>query len=380
MRDYIPYGTQWIDEDDVEAVIDVLKSDYLTQGPKIEEFEEQVANYIGVRYAVAVSSGTAALHAACFAAGLSPGDEVITSPTTFAASANCVLYMGAKPVFADIDPKTYNIDPNEIKKKITAFTKAIIPVHFAGNPCNMDEILSIAKEHNLAVIEDGAHSIGATYKGKKIGSISGLTTLSFHPVKHITTGEGGMILTNEQNSYKKLSLFRTHGITRDEEFLHKNDGPWYYEQHILGYNYRLTDIQAALGISQLAKLGNSLERRKVLIRMYNEGFRSLKNIILPTENNDGLSAWHLYVIQLRLENLESSRKQIFDKLRSKNIGVNVHYIPVYYHPYYMKLGFSRGICPNAEKYYEQAITLPLHPKMTDDDIMYIINCVKEVVT
>lgn len=262
---YLPYGQQWIDDEDIEEVVKVLKSDFLTTGPKIEEFEKKFANYIGAKYAVAISNGTAALHAACFAAGIKEGDEVITTPITFAASANCILYQGGKPVFADIDPKTYNIDIEDVERKITKKTKAIIPVDFTGQPVDIDAVNDIAKKYGLIVIEDAAHSFGAEYKDKKIGSLVDMTTFSFHPVKHITTGEGGMITTNDDKLYNKLKLFRTHGITRDKEMLHnKEEGPWFYEQLELGYNYRMTDIQAALGISQLNKINGFLKRRRKL--------------------------------------------------------------------------------------------------------------------
>lgn len=377
MSNYIPYGKQWIEEDDIQAVIEVLKSDYLTTGPKIKEFEEMIAGCVNAEYSVAVSNGTAALHAACFAAGVGEGDEIITSPITFAASANCALYLGAKPVFADIDPATYNISPNDIIKKITDRTKAIIPVHFTGQPCDMDEILNIAREYNLVVIEDGAHALGAEYKGKKVGSIGDMTTFSFHPVKHITTGEGGAITTNNRELYEKLAMFRTHGITRDSGKLIKNEGAWYYEQHFLGYNYRLTDIQAAMGISQLKKLGKFLEKRRELVAKYNEAFKGIECIITPAQSEFAQSAWHLYIIKLDLMKFGINRKEIFDQLRKRNIGVNVHYIPVYYHPYYQKLGYQKGLCPNAEKLYEAIITLPLFPSMDDKDIQYIIKVVSE---
>ena len=378
-KKFIPYGRQWIDEDDINAVVEVLRSDYLTTGPKIKEFEEKLAQYTGAKFAVAVSNGTAALHAACFAAGIKEGDEVITSPITFAASANCVLYMGAKPVFADINPRTYNIDPDEIRSKVTERTKAIIPVHFTGQPCDMDEILKIAQEYNLIVIQDGAHAIGAEYKGKKIGSIGDMTTFSFHPVKHITTGEGGAITTNNEELYKELILFRTHGITRDKDVLLKDEGPWYYEQQCLGYNYRITDIQAALGISQLDKLEGFLALRREYVKRYNEAFSAVNEIDLPYQLEDINSAWHLYIIKLKLERLGCGRRQVFEELKDKGIGVNVHYIPVYYHPYYRQLGYNKGLCPRAEELYERIITLPLFPKMGKEDVEYVISNVKEVI-
>lgn len=379
-RQFIPYGRQWIDEDDINAVVETLRSSYLTTGPKIKEFEDKLAQYTGVKYAVGISNGTAALHAACFAAGIKEGHEVITSPITFAASANCVLYMGAKPVFADIDPKTYNIDPEDIKKKITKKTKAIIPVHFTGQPCDMDEILKIAREYNLMVIEDGAHALGAEYKGRPVGGIGDMTTFSFHPVKHITTGEGGAITTNDEALYKKLLLFRTHGITRDSNELIDNEGPWYYEQQDLGYNYRITDIQAALGVSQLNKSDKFLNLRREYVNLYNEGFKYINEIETPYQLKETSSSWHLYIIKLKLEKLKAGRREIFDELVKRKIGANVHYIPVYYHPFYKKLGYKKGLCPNAEDLYERIITLPLFPKMNKQEIEYVISNVEEVIT
>ncbi len=376
---FIPYGRQWIDEDDINAVIEVLKGDYLTTGPKIREFEEKLAQYTGAKYAVAISNGTAALHAACFATGIKEGDEVITTPITFAASANCVLYMGAKPVFADIKPETYNIDPDEIRSKITERTKAIIPVHFTGQPCDMDEIQKIAQEYNLTIIEDGAHALGAEYNGRKIGSIGDMTTFSFHPVKNITTGEGGAITTNNDELYKKLVLFRTHGITRDKDILLKDKGPWYYEQQHLGYNYRITDIQAALGISQLDKLERFLAVRRDYVRKYNEAFSAVEEIETPYQLENTNSAWHLYIIKLKLERLNCGRRQLFEEFIERGIGVNVHYIPVYYHPYYRQLGYNKGLCPRAEELYESIITLPLFPRMEKEDVEYVISNVKEVI-
>lgn len=375
MDKYIPYGRQCIEDDDIEAVIEVLKSEYLTTGPKIEEFEHVVAEYVGAKYAVAVSNGTAALHAACLAAGVGPGDEVITTPITFAASANCVLYCGGKPIFADIDPKTYNIDPADIKKKITSRTKAIISVHLAGQPCDMDEILKIAKENQLIVIEDGAHALGAEYKGKRIGSISTMTTFSFHPVKQITTGEGGMITTDDEELYQKLLLFRAHGITRELSLLEKNEGPWYYEQKLLGYNYRITDIQCALGISQMKKLERFLSRRRELAERYNEAFADDKDIVIPYQLNATKSAWHLYLIQL----VHHDRKEIFEKLRKLGIGVNIHYIPVYKHPYYQNNGYDKVECRNAEYLYENMITLPLYPLLSYEDQDLVIRNVKSII-
>jgi perosamine synthetase len=378
-QSYLPYGRQWIDDDDIEAVVEVLKGDYLTTGPYISKFEQAVAQYVGAKYAVAFSNGTAALHGACFAAGISEGDEVITTPMTFAASANCVLYQGGTPVFADINEKTYNIDPNKIEEKINDKTKAIIPVDFTGQPVELDRILEIAKKHNLIVIEDAAHALGATYKGRKIGSISDMTMFSFHPVKHITSGEGGIITTNNEEYYEKLLQFRSHGITREKNKLNEYHGPWYYEMQFLGYNYRMTDIQAALGASQLKKIDKFIELRRKYVEMYNEAFKDMDEIITPFQHEDGESSWHLYIIRLKLDQLTASRREIFEALQQQNIGVNVHYIPVYFQPYYQQLGYKKGICPKAEKLYEEIITLPLFPAMSEEDVNDVIKAVKRTI-
>lgn len=370
----IPYGRQTIEDDDIDAVIEVLKSDYLTTGPKIAEFEKSVADYVGAKYAVAISNGTSALHAACFAAGIGTGDEVITTPITFAASSNCVLYCGGTPVFADIDPKTYNIDPDDIRKKITDKTKAIIAVHLAGQPCDMDEIHKIAKENSLIVIEDGAHALGSVYKGKKVGSLSDMTTFSFHPVKPITTGEGGMIVTDNEEFYKKMVLFRSHGITRDEAMMTRKDGPWFYQQFDLGFNYRITDIQCALGCSQMKKLDRFLAKRKEIVLRYNEAFADCENIVTPYQLPETESGWHLYIVQVK----NCDRKQIFEALRDKGIGVNVHYIPVYMHPYYQEHGYKDVHCKNAEEVYSHIISLPLYPGLTEEQQSYVIDTLKSL--
>lgn len=367
---YIPYGRQWIEEEDIQAVVEVLRSDFLTTGPKVPAFEQAFAEYTGAKYAVAVSNGTAALHVACLAAGISKGDEVITTPITFAASANCALYCGAVPVFADIDPRTYNIDPEKIREKITKRTKAIIPVHFTGQPCDMKRIHQIAKEYGLMVIEDAAHGAGAEYQGRKVGSLSPLTTFSFHPVKHITTGEGGIVTTDSKELYEKLLLYRSHGITRKEELLTAKEGDWYYEQLELGYNYRMTDIQAALGESQLKKLGRFLERRRKIAARYDEAFAGTK-IVRPYQLTEVCSSWHLYVIKVEA----SERKRIFDRLRAAGIGVNVHYIPVYHHPYYRKHGYASVFLENSEKLYQSLISLPIFPALTDEEQEYVIQTV-----
>lgn len=378
MQRYIPYGRQWIDEDDIKAVEEVLRSDYLTTGPKIAEFEQKLIEITGAKYAVAIANGTAALHAACFAAGISAGDEVITTPITFAASANAAFYCGGTPVFADIDSKTYNIDPDDIKRKITRKTKAIIPVHFTGQPCDMEPILKIAEKYGLTIIEDSAHAIGAVYKGQKIGSIADMTTFSFHPVKQITTGEGGAITTNDKQLYERMIMFRSHGITRNGDKMINNEGPWFYEQQSLGYNYRMTDIQAALGISQLGKLDMFIRKRKEYVKIYNNAFGGIEEVIIPEQLDGTESSWHLYIIQLKLERLKKGRKEIYEDLVKEGIGVNVHYIPVYYHPYYQKMGYKKGLCPKAEALYERIITLPLYPKMSRDDVEYVIEKVKKV--
>lgn len=370
----IPYGKQTIEQDDIQAVVDVLKSDFLTTGPKIAEFEQTVADYVGAKYAVAISNGTSALHAACFAAGIEPGDEVITTPLTFAASANCVLYCGGTPVFADVDPKTYNIDPEDIQRKITDRTKAIIAVHLAGQPCDMDAIHSIAREHGLIVIEDGAHALGSVYKGKKVGSMSDMTTFSFHPVKPITTGEGGMIVTDNEDFYKKMILFRSHGITRDDSMMTRNDGPWFYQQFNLGYNYRITDIQCALGRSQMKKLDRFLARRKEIVARYNEAFADCDNIITPYQLSDTESGWHLYIVQVK----KCDRRQVFENMRENGIGVNVHYIPVYMHPYYQEHGYENVHCANAEEIYSHIISLPLYPGLTSEQQDYVIDTLKSL--
>lgn len=374
---YIPYGRQSIDEKDIQAVTEVLCSDYLTTGPKVAEFEKKVADYVDAKYAVAVCNGTAALHIACLAAGINKGDEVITTPITFAASSNCVLYCGGTPVFADIDADTYNISPEEIEKKITEKTKAVIPVHFAGQPCDMDAVAKIAKEHGLIVIEDAAHALGASYHGKKIGSLSSdMACFSFHPVKPITTGEGGMVVTDNEELYQRLLLFRSHGITRNTEMMTENQGAWYYQQLELGYNYRITDISCALGISQLAKLEFFLKRRRRIAERYNEAFQGISGIKTPMRLPGCESGWHLYMAQF----MEKDRKEVFDQLREAGVGVNVHYIPVYKHPYYQKHGYADCCCPNAEAFYDRAVSLPIFPGLTEEEQDYIVEKIAKIMS
>jgi UDP-4-amino-4,6-dideoxy-N-acetyl-beta-L-altrosamine transaminase len=372
----LPYGHQWIDEEDIAAVVEVLRSDWITQGPKVDEFEREVAAYCNAKYAVAMSSGTAALHAACSVAGIATGDEAITTPITFAATANAVVYCGGRPVFADIREDTLNIDPREIQRRLTPMTKAILPVDFAGHPADLDEIMATARARKLVVIEDACHTLGAEYRGRKIGSLADMTIFSFHPVKHITTGEGGMVTTNSRKLYEQLKIFRQHGIVRATRIAQ----PWYYEIVHLGYNLRLTDFQCALGISQLKKLDRFIARRREIAAKYNEAFAEMKEIITPTEEEYVKAAYHIYVIQLRTEKLKAGRKEVFEALRAENIGVNVHYLPVHLHPFYQKeFGYKRGDYPRAEAYYERAITLPLFPGMSDEDVEDVAEAVRKVV-
>ena len=371
----IPYSHQFIDEDDLGSVKEVLLSDWLTQGPKVKEFELALAKYCGAKYAVAVSNGTAALQAAYFAIDIKKGDEIITSALTFAATTNAAIWRGAKPIFVDID-ETGNIDPDLIEEKITSKTKAIVAIDYAGLPCDFDKLKKITKKHSLILIEDAAHSLGAEYKGKKVGCIADLTTFSFHPVKSITTGEGGAVMTNNKELYEKLLLFRSHGITKDQsKFVNKNDGPWYYEMQELGLNYRLTDIQAALGISQLTKLDNFINKRVAIAARYDKELRGIKGLILPRVSfKDRKSSWHLYPIRVMSE----KRLFVFEQLQKNEIGVQVHYIPVYWHPYYQKLRFKKGLCPNAEKWYESEISIPIYPSLKKNDQNKVINVLKEI--
>lgn len=373
------YGHQYIDEADIQAVVDVLKSDFLTCGPKIDELEKKLCQITGAKYAVVCSNGTAALHIACQAAGIGAGDEVITTPITFAASANCALYCGARPVFADINEETYNIDPVKVKELTNERTRAVVAVDFTGQSVELDALLSHCRENHLVLIEDGAHVIGTRYNGKYNGSIADMTTLSFHPVKTVTGGEGGAVLTNSEEYYQKLLLYRTHGITKDpRQMEHEPDGPWYYEQTALGMNYRMTDMQAALVISQLDKLPMFSKRRKEIVKAYNEAFSKLPQIIVQKEIPESDTTRHLYILRLDLSQLKIDRKQFFEALYAENICCNVHYIPTYYFPYYEKLGYKRGICPKAEKLYEEIISLPLYYAMTDEDVQDVIDAVTRI--
>ena len=373
------YGHQYLDQADYDAVLDVLKSDYLTCGPKIKELEDKLCKVTGAKYAVVCSNGTAALHMAAMAAGIGTGDELITTPITFAASANCALYCGAKPVFADINEKTYNIDPASVEEHITSATKAVVAVDYTGQAVELDRLQDICKRHNLVLIEDAAHSIGTKYNGKGVGSIADMTTFSFHPVKTITGGEGGAVLTNSEEYYQKLLLARAHGITREASLMeYENDGPWYYEQVDLGYNYRMTDIQAGLIISQLDKLPMFSARRKEIVARYNKAFEKNDVIIVQEEIPESDTTRHLYILRLKLEKLTINRREFFDALAAENVCCNVHYIPTYYFPYYQKLGYKKGLCPKAEKLYEEIISLPLYYAMSDQDVEDVIAAVTKI--
>lgn len=375
----IYYGHQYIDEADIEAVVSVLKSDYLTCGPKIDELEKKLCEVTGAKYAVVCSNGTAALHIACLSAGIKEGDEVITTPITFAASANCALYCGARPVFADIDAETYNISVDEVKRLTTAKTKAVVAVDYTGQSVRLDELKEHCHSSNIVLIEDGAHVIGTRYKGQMNGSIADMTTMSFHPVKTVTGGEGGAVLTNSKELYKKLLLYRSHGITRDASLMENEpDGPWYYEQVALGFNYRMTDMQAALIISQLDKLSVFAKRRKEIVKRYDEAFLNMPELFVQKEIPESDTVRHLYILRIVPERLKINRRQFFDALYKENVCCNVHYIPTYYFPYYEKLGYKRGLCPNAEKLYEEIISLPLYYAMTDEDVESVIRAVKKI--
>jgi perosamine synthetase len=374
----LPYGRQSISESDIEAVVEALRSDWLTTGPKVGEFEEAFAAWIGVKHAISFSSGTAALHAAAFAAGLGPGDEAITTPLTFAATANCVLYQGATPVFADVRADTLNLDPAAVAARVNDKTKAILPVAYAGHPAEMSSLLEIAEQRGLIVIEDGCHALGAEYHGRRTGSIAHMTAFSFHPVKHLATGEGGMVTTDNAVFAESLRRFRNHGITTDAR-QRQAEGQWHYEMVLLGFNYRLTDIACALGLSQLRRLDENLSRRRQIARRYAEAFKNLSGIIPPTARDGVNPAWHLYPIRLRLEKLGVSRAEIFRALRAENMGVNVHYVPVHLHPYYRdRFGYSRGDFPVAEDAYERLVSLPMFHGMSDGDVEDVIRAVGKV--
>lgn len=383
----IPYARQNINEADIEAVVKILQSDWLTQGPMLERFEKAVADYCGVKYGVALSSATAALHLACLAAGLNRGDLLWTSPNTFVASANCGLYCGAEVDFVDIDSRTYNMAVTKLEAKLESgkrtgkLPKVVIPVHFAGQSCAMERIAQLALEYGFTVIEDASHAIGGLYQNKPVGSCeySAMTVFSFHPVKIITSGEGGMILTNREDLYEKLIRLRSHGITRDPKLMEgEPDGPWYYQQLELGYNYRITDIQAALGYSQLQRINEFIKRRRFLAQRYSRLLAELP-VITPWEHPDCKSAFHLYVIRLKLDQINKSHRQVFEELRQAGIMVNLHYIPVHTQPYFKKMGFKRGDFPEAERYYAEAISLPLYFGFSDEEQDYVVEKLKNII-
>ncbi len=375
------YGHQWIDEKDIAAVCETLKSDFLTCGPKVSELEKKLCAVTGAAYAVACSNGTAALHIACMAAGIKEGDEVVTTPLTFAASANCALYCGALPIFADVDPGTYNIDPACIRKCITKKTKAVVAVDFTGQAVNHREIRKICDEYGLVFIEDAAHAIGTRYEGRPVGSLADMTCFSFHPVKTVTSGEGGAVTTDNEAFFEKLSLFRTHGITHDTKLMAdpNPEGPWYYEMVDVGYNYRITDFQSALLISQLDKLEIFSKRRKQIVERYDAAFSEMPEIIVQKEILESETTRHLYIIQLNLEKLNCTRREFFDAMAAENIQCQVHYVPVYWFPVYQKFGYKKGNCPNAEKIYNGCMSIPLYPSLTDSDVDDVIRAVRKIV-
>ncbi|GAB1543061.1 UDP-4-amino-4,6-dideoxy-N-acetyl-beta-L-altrosami ne transaminase [Scytonema sp. NUACC21] len=386
MSHYIPYGRQSISQEDIDAVVKVLRSDWITQGPTIERFEQAVADYCGAKYAVAVSSATAALHIACLSMGLEQGDILWTSPNTFVASANCGLYCGAKVDFVDINPRTYNLNVSELERKLAwaekqgCLPKVLVPVHFAGQSCEMEQISALSQRYGFKIIEDASHAIGGSYQRQPIGccQFSDVTVFSFHPVKIITTGEGGMVLTNQEDLYQKLIGLRSHGITRNVDLMQgEPHGSWYYEQLDLGFNYRMTDIQAALGISQLQRLDEFIKRRCFLAERYNQMLRGLP-LVLPWQHPDTESSWHLYVIRLKLNKIAKTHHQVFEELRKAGIGVNLHYIPVHTQPYYQKLGFKWGDYIQAEYYYQETISIPIYYALTEELQDFVGNMIKSL--
>lgn len=374
------YGKQYIDEDDINAVAETLRSPFITCGPKVSEAEKKLCEVTGAKYAVVVANGTAALHLAALAAGFGEGDEVIVSSITFAASSNCVLYCGAKPVFADIDLDTYNIDTECIKRLITPRTKGVVAVDFTGQAVKHDTIRELSRENGLVFIEDAAHAIGTKYNGRPVGSLADMTCFSFHPVKTVTSGEGGAVTTNDEQLYRKLLRLRAHGITREpSEMVHPTDAMWYNEQVELGFNYRLTDIQAALLASQLDKLEKFSARRKEIVRRYDQAFSQMPELFVQKEIPESDTTRHLYVIRLNPERLSCDRRQFFDALHGENICPQVHYLPVYWHSYYEKLGYEKGLCPNAETYYQWSMSIPLFYTLSDEDVEDTVKAVKKVV-
>ena len=385
---FIPYAKQSINQDDIDEVIETLQSDFLTQGPKVKQFEREVSQYVGVKYAVSTNSATSALHISCLSIGLTSGDIVWTSPISFVASSNCALYCGAKIDFVDIDPLTFNICTSKLREKLiiakekNQLPKILIAVHMAGQSCDMEVIRQLSNEYKFKIIEDASHAIGGKYKQKFIGSceFSDIAIFSFHPVKIITTAEGGMAVTNDESLNKKLKLFSSHGITRDEsQMTNEKDGDWYYEQIVLGYNYRMNDLQASLGISQLKKIDKFIKRRHSIAQIY---FSELENlpIILPHLFYKSYSAFHLFIIQIKLELTTKTHKEIFDNLRELGINVNLHYIPIHLHPYYKRFGFIKGNYPSSELYYNRAISLPMFPELKDDEVKYITQNIRDILS
>jgi len=374
----IPYGRQWVDEDDVSAVADVLRSDWLTTGPKVAEFEESFAQVVGARHAVAVNSGTAALHATLHALGVRPGDEVIVPAMTFAATANCVIFQGATPVFADVDPDRLLLRPDEIEIRCTPRTRAVIAVDYAGHPANYEAICEICLKHGLSLVADACHALGALYKGQPVGTLADLSAFSFHPVKHITTGEGGMVTTNDPNLARRMRIFRNHGITSDHRERERR-GSWYYEMVELGWNYRITDIQCALGLSQLKKLPRFLERRREIAVRYDRFFQSLNGIRPLVLASDVTHAYHLYVVRVDPKLIGKDRDRLYRELRAEGIGVNVHYLPVHLHPYYRgRLNTGEGMCPVAEEAARHILSLPIHPGMNDAQVDAVCNAIRKL--
>ncbi|HOK07941.1 MAG TPA: UDP-4-amino-4,6-dideoxy-N-acetyl-beta-L-altrosamine transaminase [Syntrophales bacterium] len=375
----IPYGRQSIDEEDIQAVVEVLRSDWLTTGPKVEEFERAFARAVGAKHAVAVSSGTAALHAAMYALGIGPGDEVIVPPMTFAATANCVVFQGGTPVFADVEEETLLIDPKEVERRITPRTRAIIAVDYAGQPCDYDELCRIAKNNNIYLVSDACHALGAKYKGRPVGSLADLTVFSFHPVKHITTGEGGMITTDHPELADRMRIFRNHGITTDHR-QREALGSWFYEMVDLGYNYRITDFQCALGLSQLKKLPIWLKRRHEIADEYRKFFSGSIDFEPLIVRDKVYHAYHLYIIRLKSKKKDLTRNHVFKWLRTEGIGVNVHYIPVHLHPFYQtRFKTGPGLCPVAEAAYAEIISLPIYPAMTKETVVTVTRKLRKVI-
>ncbi len=374
----LPYGRQTVNESDIAAVVETLRSDWLTTGPKVEEFEEVFAAAVGAKFAVSFNSGTSALHAAVFAAGLGPGDEAVTTPMTFCATANCVLYQRARPVFADVSGDTLNLDPVEAEGKVSGRTKVILPVDYSGHAADLDPLMAMAERHGLTVIEDASHALGGEYRGRRVGSVAHMTTFSLHPVKHVTTGEGGMVTMERADLAETLRRFRNHGIS-SEARQRQNVGQWQYEMVLLGMNYRLPDINCALGLSQMKRLDQNLARRREIAAVYGARLAGLPGLILPTVRAEVNPAWHLYAMRMDAANLTVARAEVFRALRAENIGVNVHYIPVHLHPYYReRFGYKGGEFPVAEAAYEGLLSLPMFPAMTDQDVEDVVRAVSKV--